>query len=521
MSSRGVVAAGHPLTAEAGAQVLREGGNAVDAAICAVLTSFVTESPLTGFGAGGFMLVHEGDEDTLVDFFVAAGGADGVERTAELVPIPVYFDETPQTFNCGAASCGVPGNPAGIEHLWRRFGSVPLERLAAPGIGLGREGVKLSSAAAYFHEILEPILTSSPESAALYQPDGRRLVEGDVFRYPEMSDALERFAAEGSAPFYRGDIALAVCDWVRGQGGTLGMDDLAAYEPIERAPIDTAFRGHDVLTNPPPSSGGILIGYSLALLDRLGDRSGVEQIVAATEAANLRRSDEFHRGLHDEEYVRTFLATDFDSLADRIRAGEWIGGRGGAGGPGITDRLGSTTHIAVMDAEGNCASVTCSNGTGSGVVVPGTGVHVNNMLGEEDLNPQGFHRIPPGQRVSSMMSPTLVLRDGEVVLGLGSAGSNRIRSAILQTVVRVLEQGMEAGEAVRAGRLHFEAGTVQAEPEVDEPVLADLERRGVPVVRWKRRNVFFGGAQAVTRDPTSGELSGGGDPRRGGAVALA
>jgi gamma-glutamyltranspeptidase/glutathione hydrolase len=199
-----------------------------------------------------------------------------------------------------------------------------------------------------------------------------------------------------------------------------------------------------------------------------------------------------------------------------------VGGHGGAGGPGDpTDRLGSTTHIAVIDADGNCASVTCSNGTGSGVVVPGTGVHLNNMLGEEDLNPHGFHRIPPGRRVSSMMSPSLALRDGEVVLGLGSAGSNRIRSAILQTIVRVLEQGMDAGEAVRAGRLHFEAGTVQAEPEVDEGGLDDLERRGVPVVRWKRKNLYFGGVQAAARDPASGELTGGGDPRRGGAIALA
>jgi gamma-glutamyltranspeptidase/glutathione hydrolase len=520
-SPRGVVAAGHPLTAEAGAEVLREGGNAVDAAVCAVLTSFVTESPLTGFGAGGFMLVHEGDTDTLVDFFVAAGGADGVERRAELIPIPVYFDETPQTFNCGAASCGVPGNPAGIEYVHRRFGSMPLERLAEPGIELGRAGVELRNAPAYFHEILDPILTSTPESAALYAPEGKRLVEGDVFRYPEVSGALERFAAEGSGPFYRGDVARAVCDWVRERGGTLGLDDMAAYEPIERVPVHARFRGFDVLTNPPPSSGGILIGYSLGLLERLGERSGVEEIVAATEAANARRSGDFHEGLHDEAYVKAFLETDLDAVAERIRAGDWVGGHGGAGGPGPTDRLGSTTHIAVMDSRGNCASVTCSNGTGSGIVVPGTGVHVNNMLGEEDLNPQGFHRIPPGRRVSSMMSPTLALRDGEVVLGLGSAGSNRIRSAILQTVVRVLEQGMDADAAVKAGRLHFEAGTVQAEPEVDEAGLADLERRGVPVVRWKRKNLFFGGAQAATRNPESGELSGGGDPRRGGAVALA
>jgi gamma-glutamyltranspeptidase / glutathione hydrolase len=518
-SSRGVVAAGHPLTAEAGAQVLRDGGNAVDAAICGVLTSFVCESQLTGFGAGGFMMVHEAGEDTLVDFFVAAGGADAVERKAELIPVPVYFDQTPQIFNTGPASCGVPGNPAGLEHVHGRFGSMPLTRLAEPGIELGRQGVQLTKAAAYFHEILHPILVSTPEAAALFTPEGRRLVEGDTFRYPEMSDALERFAAEGAEPFYRGDVAQRVCDWVRERGGTLGMDDMAAYEPIERRPVEARFRGYDVLTNPPPSSGGVLIGYSLGLLERLGDHSGVEQIVAATESANARRTDDFNEGLHDDAYVKRFLAIDLDEVAERIRGGEWVGGHGGAGGP--ADRLGSTTHIAVLDAEGNCASVTCSNGTGSGVVVPGTGVHVNNMLGEEDLNPQGFHRIPPGRRVSSMMSPALALRDGEIVLGLGSAGSNRIRSAILQTVVRVLEEGMDAGDAVRAGRLHFEAGTVQAEPGVEEEGLADLELRGVPVVRWKRENLFFGGVQAVARDPGNGDLSGGGDPRRGGAVVLA
>jgi gamma-glutamyltranspeptidase / glutathione hydrolase len=154
-------------------------------------------------------------------------------------------------------------------------------------------------------------------------------------------------------------------------------------------------------------------------------------------------------------------------------------------------------------------------------VVPGTGFHVNNMLGEEDLNPGGFHRIPPGRRVSSMMAPTLALRDGVVTLGLGSAGSNRIRSAILSVAVRVLEQGMDADAAVRAPRIHFEAGTVQAEPGVDQDGLRAVEERGIPVVRWSRPNVYFGGVQAVVRDLETGALSGGGDPRRGGSVVLA
>jgi gamma-glutamyltranspeptidase / glutathione hydrolase len=519
-ASKGVVAAGHPVTAEAGAEILRKGGNAVDAAVCAVLTSFVTESPLTGFGAGGFMLVHRGREDVLVDFFVAAGGSDGAERTAELVPIQVFFDETPQVFNCGAASCGVPGNPAGLERAAKRFGSMPLAELVKPGIRLAREGVEVNAAQAYIFEILNPILTSTPEAAALYAPEGRALVEGDTFWYPEMADALHRFGAEGAEPFYRGEVARQVCDWIRERGGTLGTDDMEAYEAIEREPVRAAFRGSEVLTNPPPSSGGILIAYSLGLLERLGDRSGVEEIVAVTEAANSHREEDFHEGLHDPEYLGGFLDPGrLDQVAERILAGEWVGGAGGAGGPG--DRLGSTTHIAALDPNGMCASVTCSNGTSSGMLVPGTGVHVNNMLGEEDLNPHGFHKIPPARRVSSMMSPTVALRDGEIALGLGSAGSNRIRSAILQVVVRALEEGLDADEAVRAGRLHFEAGTVQAEPGVDEEGLARLEERGVPVVRWKRLNLYFGGAQAVVRDPATGELSGGGDPRRGGAVVVA
>ncbi len=519
-SARGVVAAGHPATAEAGADVLREGGNAVDAAVAAVLTSFVAESPLTGFGAGGFMLVHEpGNPDVLIDFFVAAGGSDGVERTAELVPIPVYFDQTPQTFHVGAASCGVPGNPAGLERAIERFGSMPLSKLVVAGARLAREGVRVNAQQAYIFKLLEPILRFSPESDALYAPRETMLKEGDTFRYPEMGDALERFGAEGAAPFYGGEIGRAVCAWVRERGGTLGVEDMEAYEAIEREPIRVRFRDTDVLTTPPPSSGGILLAFALGLLERLGEHSGVEAVVAAMEAANASRGEAFHEGLHDQGYAERFLdPARVDRVAERIRSGDWIGGAGGAGGPG--DGLGSTTHVATLDAKGMCATVTCSNGTCSGMLVPGTGVHVNNMLGEEDLNPHGFHRIPPGRRVSSMMSPTVVLREGQIALGLGSAGSNRIRSAILQVILRELEDGMKTDEAVRAPRLHFEAGTVQAEPGVDPEGLDRLEQRGVPVVRWERQNLYFGGVQAVAR-ASGGELDGGGDPRRGGSVAPA
>jgi gamma-glutamyltranspeptidase/glutathione hydrolase len=447
-------------------------------------------------------MVHDGGETVLIDFVVAAPGLDGIERRAELAPVPVHFDsETVQTFFVGPASCGVPGTAAGLVRALARFGSMPLEALVGPGVRLAREGAPVNAEQAYILEILAPIHERLEGTRELYAPRGRALREGDRFSFPELAEALERFAAEGAEPFYRGEVAARLADFVVGHGGTLGPGDLASYEAIERRPIRAEFRGTEVLTNPPPSSGGILIAYCLGLLERLGERSGPEQLVAAMGAANDRRDLDFAEALYVEGMEEGFL----DPVGLDFAA---------------ADLLGSTTHISVLDAAGMCASVTCSNGSGSGVLVPGTGVILNNMLGEEDLNPLGFHRIAPGRRVPSMMAPTVVLRDGEIALALGSAGSNRIRSAILQTVVRAVEQRMPVDLAVRAPRLHFEQGTVQAEPGIDADALARLEASGLPVVRRPALNLYFGGVQAVARG-RDGKLSGGGDPRRGGAVAYA
>ena len=519
MTARGAVAAGHPLTAEAGARVLREGGNAVDAAVAAVLASFVAESPLTGLGAGGFMLVHDPErEDALLDFFVEVPGRTVGTRRSELVPIPVYFSpESPQVFNVGAASCGVPGTAAGLAMALERFGSVPLPELVREPARLARDGVEVNAQQAFIFEILEPILTHQPEGATIYAPEGRILREGERFRFPELGDALERYGDEGPEPFYRGEIARRVSDWVVERGGTLGADDLATYEPHVREPVRARYSGRDVLTNPPPSSGGILIAFALALLDIAGS-SDLASVVAAMEEAQVARTEAFFHGLYEEGFAARFLTLErLEEAAARVRDGR----RPPEPGSSPEDELGHTTHITAVDREGRCAAVTCSNGTGSGVIVPGTGIHVNNMLGEEDLNPLGFHVTPAGRRVPSMMSPTVVLRAGELELGLGSGGSNRIRSAVLQTIIRVIAGGMDAQEAVSAPRVHYEAGAVQAEPGLDERGLDLIASRGFQLVHWQDRNLFFGGVHAVARDPDSGALSGGGDPRRGGAVALA
>jgi len=507
----GVVAAGHLISARAGADALRDGGNAVDAAVAAMLASLACEPLLTGLGAGGYLLAvaPEGDA-VLLDFFVEAPGRalvgapgqaaveapgsapGGLPRPrAEMISVPVSFGDAVQEFHIGVASAGTYGLPAGACEAQRRFCRLPLARLAEPGARLAREGVALNAAQAYVVRLLRETVTSTPEAAALFAPGGRLLAEGDVLRQPELAEALDRLGAEGPDPFYRGDIASAVAAWVTARGGLLGVEDLAAYQVIERPPLRVVYRGREVAINPPPSAGGILVAHALALLDAQPGPPGVVALVDAMERTQRERSPAFLQGLCDPSFVTAFLGR--------------IGGR-----------LGSTTHIATLDRDGWACSVTCSNGSASGVVVPGTGVHLNNMLGEQDLNPLGFHRHPPGRRLPSMMAPAVVLRDGAAELAVGSAGSNRIRSAILQTIVRCVDEGLDAQAAVRAPRVHWEDGLVYAEPGID---VEALERAGRRVRRFRELNLFFGGAQAVRRD-ASGRLSGGGDPRRGGAALV-
>ena len=470
---RGVVAAGHPVTAEAGADALRAGGNAVDAALAALCAGFVAEPLLTGLGAGGYMLVSTpAGEDVLLDFFVEAAGR-GREHAgrAPLVEVDVSFGDANQLFYAGAAAVGAYGMPAGICEAHRRYGTLPLADLVAPAVRAARDGVVVNAQQAYLFEILAGIYQSTPEARATFEVEGRPPRVGDTVAYPALAEALERLAADGEAPFYTGDIADAVCRAVGRGGGILTPGDLAAYEVVAREPVRVAYRGREVITNPPPSAGGILIAGTLEELDAEPGPPSLPRLVTALEHAQRRRTPEF------------------------------------------LEQLGSTTHVSVVDGDGWACSTTVSNGEGSGVVA--AGLHLNNMMGEEDLSPLGFFRHPPGRRLPSMMSPTVVRRDGEIEVCLGSAGSNRIRSAILQVISRVVDEGLHAQEAVDAPRVHWENGVVYAEPGIDTSGLEGRE-----VARFRAPNLFFGGAQCVVRD-ADGTLTGAGDPRRGGVAVAA
>jgi gamma-glutamyltranspeptidase / glutathione hydrolase len=513
---KGAIAAGHPATAEAGAAILAEGGNAVDACLAAAFASWVAESPLTGPGGGGFLLVHRARDrkDRVLDFFVSIPGS-GLRgrKAAEMETIDIDFDgSTSQVFLVGPASCAVPGAVAGLETAHRTYATVPWPHLLEPAIALARDGIELTPQQAYLHAILDLILRHTPEGREIYGGEGR-LARGEKVLMPDLAGTLQALADGGARELYQGELGKKLVEHVLDGGGTLTRRDLAEYRIIWRRPTRTAFEGHEFVSNPPPSSGGVLIAYALALLERLaanGTAGSAEAIQALVEV--MRETARARQGSFAADLYRGGLAQRLCSEENLRAAVERIEGREDA----AREQVGSpgTTHISVVDDAGNAASLTASIGSGSGVVVPGTGIHMNNMLGEYDLNPDGAE-APPGRRLTSMMAPSIALRGTAPRLVVGSAGSIRLRGAILQLVVNVVRHGMPVEDAISAPRVHVDDGHVHCEGGADQKQLDRLEALGYELIRWRRRNLYFGGAAAVeVRE--DGTLHAAGDPRRGG-----
>lgn len=532
----GVVSAGHKKTAEAGQIVLQAGGNAFDAAVAAVLAACVVEPTLTSLGGGGFLLAHTANSEVanrqrsasknmLFDFFTQTPSSRAGCLEPNFYPIEADFGDSVQEFHVGMASIAVPGVFAGLLTVHKRLGRLPLRQVAEPAVVFAREGVRVTEFQAYCYQLLDPILMGTARSQEIYAPKGTRLQVGEVLRMTEFADTLEHLAALGDEAalkvFYEGEIAGQIVRDCQEGGGYLSLDDLKGYEVIVRSPLSINYRGVQMLTNPPPSAGGSLIAFCLELLDRF-DLSGMkhgsaEHLMLLSQA--MRRTNEARRQhldgrLFEGAIAQKFTASDLvdkyaGSLAEIMSS--------------PLNRWGSTTHLSVMDDEGNAASVTTSNGEGSSYVIPGTQIMLNNMLGEEDLNPLGFNRWPGNRRMSSMMAPTMILKDDKPQLVLGSGGSNRIRTAILQVISNIVDFEMPLAEAVETSRIHWENGVFHLEPGY---LGTEIEQTGSTslgtdrVVFWRQANMFFGGVHSVGLDATGG-LIGAGDSRRSGAVANA
>jgi gamma-glutamyltranspeptidase/glutathione hydrolase len=455
------------------------------------------------------MVAAPGREPVFLDFFVAVPGLGPNGRRlnpADLDAFTVPFGGADQVFHIGPASIAVPGMLQGLFAAWERFGRIGLRELVQPGVELARGGVVIGPRSAYLFRILGDMLCFTPDAAAVYAPAGAVLAEGEVFRNPALAETLEELGRTGAEAIGPGGwLSERIVEGVAAAGGLVTATDMAEYRVIERRPLRTQFRGRTVLTNPPPSSGGVLIAAALSHLDRRPVAGDVVahycNLVRAGEFANSLRTEAFAQRLHE---VADAELTDWADITD-------VGG-----GLPVTRGPNGTTHVSVVDREGMIASLSSSNGTASGVMVPGTGFLLNNMMGEEDLNPGGFGSMSPGMRMTSMMAPTIVMDGARPCLGLGSAGSNRLRSAILQTLVGIVDDDLPIGRAVGRPRLHPERGGIDVEGGVPAAVSAALEGEGCHLRKWGGLSLFFGGVSAVGWHHD--ELQGAGDPRRGGAA---
>jgi gamma-glutamyltranspeptidase/glutathione hydrolase len=455
------IAAGHPATVEAGLQILHEGGSAADVAVAASLASCVAETLMTGVLGGGHAIYYEaatGQAENL-DFFVGMPGLGAGRREVELLELDVPFGAELIHYAVGIASCGVPGVAAGLEALWQRHGRLEWTRLVEPALRLARAGAELTPAHASCLQMLAPVMTMN-EGARIYSPEGTLLPAGSRVEQPGLVRALELVAEEGAASAYTGSIAAALLRLMEERGGLVTAQDLEAYEVEWSEPVEVAYLGTRFLTR-----GGL---------------SGLpETLPRVPRLAELEESDRAVR-----------LARSLDGPA--------------------SDRLGDTTNITIVDLLGNACVLTTSLGLGSGDFLPGLDLHLNSMLGEADLV-RGA--LEPGDRMGSMMAPSVVLRDGGLELAIGAAGGTRLRSALIEVAAGVLDEGLPAGEAVARGRLHAAGGRVHLEPGFSEATITALAQDGFEVRVWPAQHHFFGGVSLVTPNDAAG------DPRRSGAAA--
>ena len=504
-SNKGVVAAGHMLTAQAAAEILEDGGNAFDASLAGVFMAFVAEAVFVSPGGGGFLMAREAAraKTALYDFFAETPLHKHEGDEVSFFPIHADFGPVKQEFHIGLGSSATPGLVPGLFAVHEELCRLPMQRLVEPAVRAARAGFPLSDFQAYLFTVIAPILTASPGAASIFAPEGRLLQAGETFRNEGLAETLEWLAEDGARLFGDGDVGQAMVAQSRELGGHLASDDLQRYRVERREPLFWRHARAVVALNPPPAASGPLIAFGLAFLEALQEQSralDVFALKAAMEATNAARA------AHGEGLAQRLAG---GLLANELRAAA----RHPAAYRG-------TTHVSVIDADGNAVAVSLSNGEGNGYVVGKFGFMLNNMLGEEDLAPDGLGAWHEGVRLSSMMAPTVITeRDGSVT-ALGTGGSNRIRTAILQVAVNLLDRGMRLDEAVEAPRLHVEkCGTLSIEPGFTEAEQAALLALAPEAHAWPAQNLFFGGVHSARRRP-NGSVEGAGDPRRRGQAIV-
>jgi len=511
----GAIAAGHPETAKAAEQILLDGGNAYDAVIAAQLAALVAEPVLTSLGGGGFMLAETASgSQTLYDFFVQTPIHKRDPSGLSFSPIMADFGDAEQEFHIGPGSIAVPGMVKGLYDIHRDLCTLPMKRLAEPAIELARKGLKMNSFQSGIFDIVRPIYYDSPEAKRIFQSSaeaGQLIREGEVLKQPDLAEFLEQLMIDGEQLFYEGEVAGKISKICRENGGHLTKEDFQNYRVIRRDPLKLNYRGHNIAINPPPSSGGILVGFALKLMESIEsgkfesrDEAWLDTVAFIQKMTNRARIDAFVENPSDDPALKLLDPEYLEIYKKEIRE--------------RTASFRGTTQISIVDADGNMASMTSSNGEGSGVMIPGMGFMFNNMLGEQDLNPGGFHAWKPNERMTSMMAPGILkIKSGSRVV-FGSGGSNRIRTAIFQVLLNLMEFEMSLNESIEAPRIHIEEKHLHVEKGFGSGQLKKLKDLYPNHKIWSEKSLFFGGAHSVSRGPEG--YSGAGDRRRGGVAVV-
>ena len=521
---KGVIAAGDELTARAGAEMFRQGGNAVDAAVAATFVSFIAEVGFVQLGGSG--LAHVYDPGTgrsvIYDFFSDMPGL-GLQANSQkdFHRVTVDFGGTTQDFHIGRASVATPGNIFGLTQLANDLGKLPLTTILEPAIQMARDGIPLPDLQGYTCQLLSPIYNHTPSMRSVFARNGRLLKGGERLFLPDLAETLGEIARDGASSLRSGRLGTALIADQQAKGGVLTMADLARYEVRTHKPITIRYREFEVHLPGPPSTGGVLIAFALKLLSRFKfnfARGSAEHLQLLYEVMHATRLARQQWDREPDDKLEQFLAHDkIDRWETEVRRAIKEISRPVA--PLDPRSPANTSHLSVIDEQGLAVSLTTTAGESAGYIVPGTGFIPNNMCGEADLHPEGFHTRPAGQRIPTMMTPTVITLNGQTRLVLGTGGSERIRSTILQVITNLLDFKMRLQPAVDVCRVHLENGILQCEHGYDEHAVSQLADWGYPVNRWTQRSLYFGGAHSASRTPR-GRLVAAGDARRGGAYAI-
>lgn len=481
------IAAGHELTVQAADDVLRAGGNAVDAAIAAFLMTWVAEPCMSSAGGGAFAMVCLDKQPAILyDFFCQTPHYKRPISEIEFFPITIDFGDEKEVFHVGKGASAVPGAVAGAYELHRRYGTISMRELVQPAIDAAKRGVTVNGFQHFDFDLVSPILKLDPRGRAIFFPNDRVAQVGERIHLTQMADFLEVLAHEGQDFFYRGEIAKQIVSDYE-SGGFLRREDFNNYEVIVRKPLQFPYRDKIIYTNPAPSIGGSIVALTMAEF-------------AKKNKFDHYLTDNYIQTIHDIFESVDKLGKEpamLHSAVQQWRQKTW----------------GSTTHLNVADKHGNAVSLTATIGEGCGYFIPGTDILMNNILGEAVLLPKGFHSWEENVRLASMMSPTIVMnqeKHPEIVLGTG--GASRIAFAISQVLHLIIDHGLSVEEAVKAPRLHLEHNVFQVEAGFkDIPSASNFSQE---LKLWLRQSLFFGGVHVLQRQ--NGQWSAAGDDRRDG-----